>query len=63
MYTSFKVSITVLTYRRYNTCRVSGLVQIAITPVIRQTGHVQEPYFLAQFVILVEQAWEIPSNQ
>jgi hypothetical protein len=30
MYTSFKVSITVLTYRRYNTCRASGLVQIAI---------------------------------
>jgi hypothetical protein len=31
MYTSFKVSITVLTHRRYNTCRASGLVQIAIT--------------------------------
>jgi len=31
MDTSFKVSITVLTHRRYNTCRVSGLVQIAIT--------------------------------
>jgi len=30
MDTSFKVSITVLTHRRYNTCRVSGLVQIAI---------------------------------
>jgi hypothetical protein len=30
MDTSFKVSITVLTYRRYNTCRVSGLVQILL---------------------------------
>jgi hypothetical protein len=31
MYTSFKVSITVLTHRRYNTCRASGLVQIPIS--------------------------------
>jgi hypothetical protein len=31
MYTSFKVSITVLTHPRYNTCRVSGLVQIPIS--------------------------------
>jgi hypothetical protein len=30
MYTSFKVSITVLTHRRYSTCRASGLVLIAI---------------------------------
>jgi hypothetical protein len=35
MYTSFKVSITVLTHHRYNTCRVSGLVQIAITLIFR----------------------------
>jgi hypothetical protein len=35
MYTSFKVSITVLTHPRYNTCRVSGLVKIAISLTTR----------------------------
>jgi hypothetical protein len=38
MYTSFKVSITVLTHPRYRTCRVSGLVQIAITLKLPGTG-------------------------
>src|SRR6266478_9074534 len=42
MYTSFKVSITVLTHRRYSTCRASGLVQIAAS-LIDSDGAVGNP--------------------
>jgi len=42
MDTSFKVSITVLTHRPYNTCRVSGLVQIAVTLTDPRPGVLSE---------------------
>src|SRR6266576_5237763 len=45
MYTSFKVSITVLTHPRYNTCRVSGLVQIPISLACKCRVHSPQDLF------------------
>jgi hypothetical protein len=54
MYTSFKVSITVLTHRRYNTCRASGLVQIAYTQLTALNPRVGPSFLLCRIPAMIQ---------